>query len=136
MLDPLPILQLIIRDQRGRCDEKWVGLAFFLLLRSLTWAWFGLPSAQSSPYLMMQVTLVVANEATRRELPPSASPQYLSPRVLEGKLTSSAHTVRDTDGQRACFFLFPDLSIRFQGSFRLHFALIRLGIPLVGHGGR
>lgn len=50
-------------------------------------------------------------------------------RMLEGKLYSSGHVVRDLDGERACFFVFPDLSVRLEGVFRLTFSLIRLGAP-------
>lgn len=45
-------------------------------------------------------------------------------RTLEGKLVASAHVARDLDGHRACFFFFPDLSIRLEGRFRLRFQLL------------
>lgn len=70
-------------------------------------------------------------------------------RLLEGKLTASAHIVRDIEKEglsqrhssvgtevnenKACFFIFTDLSIRMRGTYRLQFSLVRLGSPTTSH---
>ncbi|PWN40948.1 hypothetical protein IE81DRAFT_292614, partial [Ceraceosorus guamensis] len=96
-LDPLPIVELTIRDRNGEID------------------WF-----------------LITDVAHKDELvSSSANPSATMPqsRLLEGKLASSGHIVKDLDGERACFFLFPDLSVRVESMASLHFSLLRLGGP-------
>lgn len=103
-------------------------------------------------------------------LPAPHETSFSSLRLLEGKLTASAHIVRDVENYlgkeegtaaqqehaqgtleqhlarrrssapsvssdpddydaKACFFIFTDLSIRLRGTYRLHFSLVRLGMP-------
>ncbi|KAJ1953513.1 hypothetical protein IWQ62_005974, partial [Dispira parvispora] len=49
--------------------------------------------------------------------------------ILSGSLVSSVHNLRDINGKRGAFFVFPDLSIRLEGTYRLKFHLYEL----VGH---
>lgn len=84
--------------------------------------------AEASPHLMMQVALLHENPQQEATLVRNSSDQsYAWRRALEGKLVSSGHVVRDLDGQKSCFFVFPDLSVRLEGSFRLKFTLLRIG---------
>ena len=85
-------------------------------------------SAENSPQLLMQVSLMLDDPEQEATLVKNASDyHYPWRRALEGKLVSSGHNVRDLNGERACFFIFPDLSVRLEGSYRLCFTLVRLG---------
>lgn len=48
--------------------------------------------------------------------------------TLKNKIRDSSSTENEID-QKACFFIFTDLSIRLRGTFRLEFSLIKLGMP-------
>ncbi|PVU90245.1 hypothetical protein BB561_004966 [Smittium simulii] len=45
-------------------------------------------------------------------------------RILTGGLTSSAHLVKGISNEKECYFVFPDLYIASEGTFRLKFSLI------------
>ncbi|KAI7832946.1 velvet factor [Kickxella alabastrina] len=45
---------------------------------------------------------------------------------LLGDYTASSSIVDDEMGERGCFFVFPNLSIRLEGRYRLRFTLIKL----------
>ncbi|PWN28743.1 hypothetical protein BDZ90DRAFT_217498, partial [Jaminaea rosea] len=78
-------------------------------------------------------------DGTSASDPAGSSPSFSAPvaptptpttRRLEGKTYSSGHLVKDLDGQTmACFFVFPDLSIKDEGMFALRFNLIRGLVP-------
>ncbi|RKP38260.1 velvet factor [Dimargaris cristalligena] len=46
--------------------------------------------------------------------------------ILSGSLVSSVNNLRDINDQRGAFFVFPDLSIRLEGVYRLKFHLYEL----------
>jgi hypothetical protein len=43
--------------------------------------------------------------------------------VLVGSLVSSCHYIFNSKGEKGMFFIFPDLSVRVTGKFRLQFTL-------------
>ncbi|KAJ1961737.1 hypothetical protein GGI12_003078 [Dipsacomyces acuminosporus] len=45
---------------------------------------------------------------------------------LLGDYTASSSIVEDETGERGCFFVFPNLSIRLEGRYRFRFSLIKL----------
>ncbi|KAF2267531.1 hypothetical protein CC78DRAFT_456854 [Lojkania enalia] len=45
---------------------------------------------------------------------------------LAGSLVSSLHRLKDVDNKDGGFFVFGDISVKVQGSFRLHFSLFDL----------
>ncbi|KAJ2515874.1 hypothetical protein H4217_004922, partial [Coemansia sp. RSA 1939] len=45
---------------------------------------------------------------------------------LLGEYSASSSIVEDENGERGCFFVFPNLSIRLEGRYRLRFMLIKL----------
>ncbi|KAJ1956568.1 hypothetical protein EC988_001278 [Linderina pennispora] len=45
---------------------------------------------------------------------------------LLGDYTASSSIVEDEAGEKGCFFVFPNLSIRLEGRYRLRFSLIKL----------
>lgn len=48
-------------------------------------------------------------------------------RNLVGSLVSSASKLYDLDGNLGIFFVFPDVSIRSEGTYKLKFSLIDIG---------
>jgi len=47
-------------------------------------------------------------------------------RLLYGSLVSSSYSLIDLNGQHGIFFMFPDVSIRVEGRYRLGVSLSRL----------
>lgn len=58
--------------------------------------------------------------------PTNASTQPSAQRLLYGSLVSSPYSLVDLGGQRGNFFVFPDVSVRIEGKFRLGISLSRL----------
>jgi Velvet factor len=58
--------------------------------------------------------------------PTNLSTQPSAQRLLYGSLVSSSYSLVDLSGQRGIFFVFPDVSVRIQGKFRLGINLSRL----------
>ncbi|KAF2867018.1 velvet factor-domain-containing protein [Massariosphaeria phaeospora] len=72
----------------------------------------------TSPYLFMTCSL--ADAVTKEPLDSIAS------RCLCGSLVSSLHRLKDTDDKDGGFFVFPDISVKLLGHYRLHFSLFDL----------
>ncbi|RKP24568.1 velvet factor, partial [Syncephalis pseudoplumigaleata] len=86
-VDPPPVVQLSVLDERNNRDEQM----------------------ERSPFFIVHVTLSATTT-----------------RVMMGTLVSSPSVLKDDRGATGCFFCFPDLSIRCEGSYRLRFTLVRL----------
>ncbi|KAF2203988.1 hypothetical protein GQ43DRAFT_469507 [Delitschia confertaspora ATCC 74209] len=68
-----------------------------------------------NPYLFMAATLWKADKDEAWDGSPNES--------LAGTLVSSLHRLKDTDNKEGGFFVFPDISVKIEGTFRLHFTL-------------
>ncbi|CAK1364761.1 unnamed protein product [Cercospora beticola] len=102
VIDPPPILELKITDQNG------------------------LPELDPSGMLALHCTLLNADGAEdETELTPSM-PDMPSTRRLMGTLVASPYQAKDENGLAGTFFVFPDLSCRSPGQYRLKFKLIRV----------
>ncbi|KAF4624734.1 hypothetical protein G7Y89_g13435 [Cudoniella acicularis] len=71
-----------------------------------------------SPYFFMSCSLVGPSEGTL--------PQGPLGTALAGTLVSSLHRLKDTDNSDGAFFVFGDLSIKLEGTFRLQFNLYEM----------
>lgn len=102
VIDPPPIVQLIVKDTDGHSDPNEMRYPFNVVHCTL---W--------SPDGNMDETALtgVDKRLTRR---------------LMGTLVSSPFVGQDEDGKEGCFFCFPDLSCRTHGKYRLRFVLMRL----------
>lgn len=47
-------------------------------------------------------------------------------RSISGSISSSLHRLRDIDNSYGAFFVFPDISVRVEGRFRLKFTLFEV----------
>lgn len=81
-------------------------------------------SMLQNPFFVLHVTLWSSDGREERNL--IANPPGVT-RVLMGSLVSSPSLLKDNEGLPGCFFVFPDLSIRTEGVYRLKFSLMKLG---------
>jgi Velvet factor len=52
--------------------------------------------------------------------------KHYGARILTGCVASSLYRMKDLDNSYGAFFVFPDLSIRKKGDFRLKFTLFEI----------
>ncbi|KAG2172208.1 hypothetical protein INT43_004749 [Umbelopsis isabellina] len=71
----------------------------------------------------------VAGTRANSESSTADNPTPAATRNLIGSLVASAAKLFDTDDQLGIYFVFQDLSIRTEGTFRLGFSLVDIGSP-------
>ncbi|KAJ2417632.1 hypothetical protein GGI10_000037 [Coemansia sp. RSA 2530] len=81
-----------------------------------------------SPAFIMQVMLM--DEAGKTPLRQIKGHQAAA---MAGALVSPLHTLRDMTGAQGAYFVFSDLSVRIEGSFRLRFELYEMEGDVVQH---
>ncbi|KXT14792.1 hypothetical protein AC579_9647 [Pseudocercospora musae] len=102
VIDPPPILELKITDRDG------------------------VPECDSTGMLALHCTLLSPDGSDdETELPP-AHPEMPSTRRLMGTLVASPYPAKDENNHAGTFFVFPDLSCRSPGKYRLKFKLLRI----------
>lgn len=102
MIDPPPILELKITDPAT-----------------------GAPEQDNAMLALSCVLLSPEGSDDETELPPTQADQP-STRRLMGTLVASPYQAKDEHGVAGTFFVFPDLSCRSPGKYRLRFKLIRI----------
>lgn len=103
MIDPPPIIQLLVRDPiTGTSDIDELRYSLHIVHCTL-WSADGL------------------TEETALE-----QPDRRRTRRLMGQLVASPSVAKDEHDVEGCFFCFPDLSCRTHGRYRLRFVLMRL----------
>ncbi|EME45663.1 hypothetical protein DOTSEDRAFT_71382 [Dothistroma septosporum NZE10] len=103
VIDPPPILELKITNRET-----------------------GAPEQDSNAMLALTCSLLSPDgNDDETELPP-AHPDMPSTRRLMGTLVASPYQAKDERGTAGTFFVFPDLSCRSPGKFRLRFKLLRV----------
>ncbi|KAF2171714.1 hypothetical protein M409DRAFT_63324 [Zasmidium cellare ATCC 36951] len=102
VVDPPPIIELKITDRSG------------------------MPEQDPTAMLALNCTLLSPDgHDDETELPP-AHPDMPSTRRLMGTLVASSYQAKDENGIAGTFFVFPDLSCRSPGKYRLKFKLLRV----------
>ncbi|KAI0741555.1 velvet factor-domain-containing protein [Daedaleopsis nitida] len=103
-LAPPLIAQLIMRDSAGRAiiDEAEL------------------------PFLVAQLSLLSSDGSTPMDYVTDGDGRSSRERLLYGNLVSSPHLLRNLQGRRGVYFMFPDVSIRHRGRFQLKVTLLRL----------
>lgn len=79
------------------------------------------------PFFVATIRLIDENGHPIRD--PPDEPSHASAqqkRLLYGSLVSSPYTLFDLSGQKGTFFLFPDVSVRLEGKYRLGISITRL----------
>ncbi|KAL5036359.1 hypothetical protein RTP6_003939 [Batrachochytrium dendrobatidis] len=96
-VDPPPIIQMTIHS----CDDDENALLY-------------------NPYYFVYASLMSATTDDERHL----RDRYT--RTTTGSIVSSLYRLRDTDEKEGAFFVFPDLSVRSEGEYRLKFTLYEI----------
>ncbi|PCH44371.1 hypothetical protein WOLCODRAFT_76401, partial [Wolfiporia cocos MD-104 SS10] len=78
------------------------------------------------PFLIAQLSLLAGDGSESADFTHGNERQIGQQRLLYGNLVSSPHILRNLQGKQGIYFLFPDVSIRFQGQYRLRVTLLRL----------
>ncbi|KAJ1878182.1 Spore development regulator umv1, partial [Coemansia sp. S17] len=74
-----------------------------------------------NPYYFMYATLM--DESGERELNTLSDKKA---RTMTGSVVASLAHLKDIDGNDGAFFVFPDLSVRCEGVYRLKFSLFEI----------
>jgi len=75
-----------------------------------------------NPYLIMSCQLIKANDDDKDTSGPVSN-------ALLGTIVSSLYSLKDTDNSVGGFFVFGDLSVKCEGTYRLEFTLFELKMP-------
>jgi hypothetical protein len=131
---PPPInFQLTIRQQPiaaracgfGERDRRVIDPPPIIELKTFCSA-TGAPVTDHTGMLALHCTLVNAiTEQDESDIPP-AHPGQMFARRLMGTLVSSPNMVNDEKGRPGIYFVFPDLSCRTIGQYRMRFRLMRV----------
>ena len=105
VIDPPPILEVTMRPKDSRNGAQLDTQALFAVHCTLATPGYGVDASEMSP--------------DNKTKPPE--------RRLMGTLVSSANWVHDERRKKGWFFVFPDLSCRHPGKYRLKFSLLRVG---------
>ncbi|ORX98151.1 hypothetical protein K493DRAFT_214732 [Basidiobolus meristosporus CBS 931.73] len=70
-----------------------------------------------NPAFFVMATLIGATDVLEEPIPPHA---------VHGSLSSSLHKLKDIDNSDGGFFIFPEISIRVEGDYRLRFRLYEI----------
>jgi len=103
VIDPPPILELKITDKAT-----------------------GGPEQDHNGMLALHCTLLNPANQEDETQAPSTTADMQSTRRLMGTLVASPYQAKDERGIAGTFFVFPDLSCRAPGRYRLHFKLLRI----------
>lgn len=129
MIDPPPIVQLYLRnfDPSSSTDVAELRWPFNIVHCALL-------SVQSSDYASASDVTAV----------PDPNQSNRVSRRLMGTLVASpfvgtdpeAPGSSDENARLGCFFIFPDLSCRQNGRYKLRFTLMKVSMPSMGEGGQ
>ncbi|KAJ3068049.1 hypothetical protein HK102_007273, partial [Quaeritorhiza haematococci] len=98
-VDPPPIIQLEINDEYGFDENAYL----------------------YNPYYFMYASIIA--EHTEEELHLLRDGKT---RSTTGSIVSSLYRLKDNNNKDGAFFVFPDLSVRMEGSYRLKFSLFEI----------
>ncbi|RPD76457.1 hypothetical protein L226DRAFT_377192 [Lentinus tigrinus ALCF2SS1-7] len=117
-LAPPLIAQLVMRDSAGRTIIDELEL----------------------PFLVAQLSLLTSDGSAPMDYVTDGEGRSTRERLLYGNLVSSPHLLRNLQGRRGVYFMFPDVGIRQRGRFVLKVTLIKLPrmddpSALAHHGG-
>ncbi|KAJ3127761.1 hypothetical protein HK098_005878 [Nowakowskiella sp. JEL0407] len=99
-IDPLPILQLFVDDPASSGQTK---------------------NFVSNPFYFTYATLIHATTDQEYNIMKDTNS-----RTLAGSIVSSLQRLKDLDDTFCGFFVFPDISVRIEGKFRIRFTLFEI----------
>lgn len=117
-IDPPPIVELIENNGPVSPSQKQT-----LVLQCTLWNEEGTEHRN----IIRTTTGATAGLGSAEELP--VQPEEKHARVMMGNIFANAVPLEDEHGKRGFFYIFPDLSIRVEGRYRLKFDLLRVVLP-------
>lgn len=114
-IDPPPIVQLFVRDPT-QLNPKWV-----LFESNFDFIENDDRTFLCNPYYFMYSSLVGVYSDEEMHLLRDGKT-----RSTTGSTVSSLYRLKDVDNTEGGFFVFPDLSVRMEGQYRLKFSLFEL----------
>jgi len=117
-IDPPPIVELIEKNGPVTPAERQN-----LVLQCTLWNEDGTEHRN----IIRTTTGATAGLGSAEEIP--IQPEEKHARVMMGNIFANAMPLDDEHGKRGLFYIFPDLSIRVEGRYRLKFDLLRLVLP-------
>ncbi|CAG8574693.1 4302_t:CDS:2 [Ambispora leptoticha] len=113
-ISPAPVIQLIVKDGQGKIKHpNEINCSLFVVHTSLLKE-NGIDEA-----------MIITHLSSKSY--PANSKQSLTNNLL-GNHVASPYTLNDINGVPGIYFMFPDLSVRTDGLFKLSFSLIDVGI--------
>ncbi|RDX48236.1 hypothetical protein OH76DRAFT_1353006, partial [Lentinus brumalis] len=103
-LAPPLIAQLVMRDSAGRIIIDEMEL----------------------PFLVAQLSLLTSDGSAPMDYVTDGEGRSTHERLLYGNLVSSPHLLRNLQGRRGVYFMYPDVGVRQRGRFVMKVTLIRL----------
>jgi hypothetical protein len=117
-IDPPPIVELIETNGPVSPTQRQT-----LVLQCTLWNEDGTEHRN----IIRTTTGATAGLGSAEELP--IQPEEKHARVMMGNIFANATLLEDEEGKKGYFYIFPDLSIRVEGRYRLKFDLLRLVLP-------
>lgn len=134
MIDPPPIVQLNLADfdPNSPSDESELRYPFNVVHCTLL-------SSNGPRTDVTAITDPSTHRTTRRLMGTLVASPFVGADPDPDPEAGFSHTGSDVNHSKqppSCFFIFPDLSCRTPGPYRLHFTLMRLGSEITLLGGR
>lgn len=114
VIDPPPILQLLVEDPKATPEE--------------------ISARLRQPYLVVHCTLWDPEKDEDASAMPGSTDKRQQRRLM-GTLVSSPFVGKDEFNVEGCFFTFPDLSVRTPGKYSLKFSLVVLDLTKTNERG-
>ncbi|KAL8820974.1 MAG: hypothetical protein Q9191_007408 [Dirinaria sp. TL-2023a] len=130
VIDPPPIVQLSLADYDPTSPEDVAELKHSLLVVQCTL--LSVPSQSSWTGALQDVTAIPEPNDTGRLTRKLTGTLVASPFV---GVDLEAPSSRDENARIGCFFIFPDLSCRQVGCYRLRFHIMKMGPGMLNVGG-
>ena len=78
------------------------------------------------PFLVAQLSLLTSDGSAPMDYVTDSEGRSTHERLLYGNLVSSPHLLRNLQGRRGIYFMYPDVGVRQRGRFVMKVTLIRL----------
>lgn len=132
-IDPPPIVQLkILGNDYSEAVNRWVSVNQERLNPPLSkeFTYMVKPILVTSlhaisPHIFLAAMLIPANELPEGSSQPKIDTTFHN-KLTIGSNVSSMHMLRGLDGMEGAYFVFPDMSVRDEGIYRLNMCLFEI----------
>jgi hypothetical protein len=124
---PAPILQLFVTDREGHDVDPEAFDVTFLVVLCDSCLQTGEPATSASNNSKMGNSVPVSQVVVFSSSDDNKNPRTSRLKNLVGSSVVSANKLYDLDDKLGIFFIFHDISLRTEGTFRLKFSLVDVG---------